>query len=160
MTDVDAGMPEASARMSAAGPRTRSDKVSFFNLSEIGESVFAVRKDAPTELVSTFAALVNHEDPEGYSLGFARYAPNTIIPRHRHNRDQIVLVLEGSLRQGSRVLGPGCGYYTPAGMAYTVSIGPEGCCFVEFRHSRLDDVTTEMLAPWPQDYQRPSNARA
>jgi len=50
------------------------------------------------------------------------------------------------------VLGPGCGYYTPAGTAYALQIGPDGCSYVEFRHKRLDDVGTEMLAEWPEDY--------
>jgi hypothetical protein len=65
----------------------------------------------------------------------------------------VVLVVEGSVRQGGRVLGPGSGYYTPAGAAYALQVGPEGCSYVEFRHTRLDDVGTEMLSEWPQDYE-------
>jgi hypothetical protein len=152
-SEFDREMSDVSARLKGAGPRTSSDKTAFFSKTEIGETVFAVSKADPSQVVNTFAALLNHSDEGGYSLGFARYAPNTVIPRHRHDCDQVVLVLEGSMSQGNRVLGPGCGYYTPAGRAYALAVGSEGCCYVEFRHRRLDDVGTEMLVQWPEDYQ-------
>lgn len=61
------------------------------------------------------------------------FQPNFVVPRHHHDTDQIVLVLEGNLKQGNRELGPGDGYFTPAGTTYSVSAGEEGCRFVEFR---------------------------
>ena len=150
--EFDPAMSEVSGRLKGAGPRTASNKTSFFSLEDIGETVFTVSKADPDRVLTTFAALLNHSNEGGYSLGFARYAPNTVIPRHRHDCDQVVLILEGSARQGNRVLGPGSGYFTPAGKAYSLQMGPEGCAYVEFRHTRLDDVGTEMLEDWPDDY--------
>jgi quercetin dioxygenase-like cupin family protein len=82
-------------------------------------------------------ALVNHTDPNGYSLISVRYPPNTKVPRHSHDTAQIVVVLEGELRQGSRRLTTGCGYYTPANAAYVVSTGGEGAHVLEFRHNPM-----------------------
>src|ERR1700757_3881080 len=115
--EFDPHMSDVSARLKTAGPRTTSSKASFFSLEEIGEQVFAVNKDNPNQVLNHFTALLNHSDEGEYSLGWARWAPNTVIPRHRHSCDQVVLVVEGSVRQGNRVLSRGSGYFTPAGAA-------------------------------------------
>jgi len=100
--EPDASMSEVSARLKNSGPRTTSSKMSFFSLEDIGETVFTVSRANPDHVLTRFAALLNHADEGGYSLGHARYSPNTVIPRHRHDCDQVVLVLEGSIKQGNR----------------------------------------------------------
>jgi quercetin dioxygenase-like cupin family protein len=85
--------------------------------------------------------LLNQTDANGYSLQGVKYPPNAYIPRHRHDVDQVVLVLEGELRQGNRIVNAGSGYFTPAGDAYAVKAGPEGVHLVEFRHAGLNFST-------------------
>ena len=87
-----------------------------------------------------------------FNLLRIKFAPNFLIPRHYHNIDQLVFVLKGEARQGSRVFHPGDGWSTPAGQTYSVSAGPEGCETVEIRTQPLEDLTTnwveENLARW------------
>src|SRR4051794_16410546 len=51
--------------------------------------------------------LLNQTDAAGYSLLGVRYPPHAYIPRHRHDADQVVLVLEGELYQGNKVVRAG-----------------------------------------------------
>jgi quercetin dioxygenase-like cupin family protein len=88
--------------------------------------------------MTSLKALVNPSDGSGCSLQAVRYQPNSVVPRHSHSVAQIVFVLEGEARQGNRVFGPGCGYYTPAGSVYSVQAGPDGVTLIEFRPTPLD----------------------
>jgi quercetin dioxygenase-like cupin family protein len=88
----------------------------------------------------------------GLSLLGVRYGPNAVVDRHKHDVAQIVVVLEGEIRQGRKVFRPGAGYYTPPGMPYKIVAGPEGARLVEFRASPLnfrtewlDDVTVDAV---------------
>jgi len=81
--------------------------------------------------------LLNQTDANGYSLQGVKYPPHAYIPRHHHDADQVVFVLEGELSQGNKVVKAGSGYYTPAGNAYAVKAGAEGVRLIEFRHSPL-----------------------
>ncbi len=76
-----------------------------------------------------------YADPEGdgVSLGVYVFPPNFSLPRHWHDCDQIVFVLEGSVSIGNRQLRPGEGYYTRAGATYSFTAGPRGARFMEFR---------------------------
>jgi quercetin dioxygenase-like cupin family protein len=76
-----------------------------------------------------------YADPEndGVSLGVYAFPPNFSLPRHWHDCDQIVYVLEGSVSIGNRQLRPGEGYYTRAGATYSFTAGPRGARFMEFR---------------------------
>ncbi|HKE75641.1 MAG TPA: cupin domain-containing protein [Acidimicrobiales bacterium] len=124
--------------MQSAGPLTTSDKVTFFDLEAMPVLPVMTEDTAdPESAMIKIQAPVNHSDPSGYSLLCVRYAPGAVVPRHRHDVAQVVLVLDGELWQGNRRFGPGAGYFTPAGSAYTVKAGPEGVRLVEFRHSPL-----------------------
>jgi len=90
--------------------------------------------------------LLNQTDDNGYSLQAVKYPAHAYIPRHHHGVDQVVLVLEGELYQGKKVVRAGSGYFTPAGHPYAVKAGPEGVRLVEFRHSPLN-FSTE----WDED---------
>jgi hypothetical protein len=69
-----------------------------------------------------------------------RFAPNFIIPRHHHNLDQLVLVLEGRARQGRRWFEPGEGYFTRAMVPYSTAAGPEGCRVLEIRKDPIETL--------------------
>ena len=70
---------------------------------------------------------------DGISLGVYTFPPNFSFPRHWHDCDQIVFVLEGSVSTGNKQLRPGEGYYTRAGATYSFTAGPRGVRFMEFR---------------------------
>lgn len=80
-----------------------------------------------------YQPLVVRPDDNGLSMIAYRFAPNTLLPRHWHDTPQIILVLEGELHLGNRVLGPGAGYFTEPEQVYSSKAGPEGCRIVEFR---------------------------
>jgi quercetin dioxygenase-like cupin family protein len=69
----------------------------------------------------------------GVSLGVYSFPAGFSLPRHWHDCDQIVFVLEGSMSTGNRTLRPGEGYYTRAGARYAFTAGPRGVRFMEFR---------------------------
>ena len=67
-------------------------------------------------------AKVHHTGEEGGLQYFqVRLPPNGVIPQHAHDEDEIVVVQEGSLRLGRRVLGPGSSVYIPARTLYATS---------------------------------------
>ena len=118
----------------STGPTSDSSKWSYFK----AEKASATEIPGPEGGSGMFLqALVNHTDAEGYTLISVRYPPNTKVPRHSHDVPQVVMVLEGELRQGNRRLGPGAGYYTPAGGAYVVTAGADGAHVIEFRHNPM-----------------------
>jgi quercetin dioxygenase-like cupin family protein len=118
----------------STGPTSVSTKWSYFR-ADLSEATEIPGPDGGSGMF--LQALVNHTDPDGYTLISVRYPPNSRVPRHSHDTAQIVLVLEGELRQGNRRFTAGCGYYTPPGAAYVVSAGDEGAHIVEFRHSPM-----------------------
>jgi hypothetical protein len=69
-----------------------------------------------------------------------RFAPNFVIPRHHHNFDQMVFVVEGTARQGRREFHEGDGYFTKAYTPYTTAAGPEGCRVVEVRKDPIEEL--------------------
>ena len=145
MTTTQRSSTESEAKqaevMAKAGPQTVSTRTSFFDATKMeGFPVWADPAD-PDGPIMTIKALINHSDPDGFSLWEICYRPNAHIPRHRHDVAQVVMVLEGELYQGNRKIGPGGGYFTPANSPYAVTAGPEGVRLVEFRHSRLDFST-------------------
>jgi quercetin dioxygenase-like cupin family protein len=77
--------------------------------------------------------LLADQDNNGFSVGCYWFEPNFVMPRHKHDSDQVVLVVEGEMRQGSKVLKPGAGYFTPAGTPYGFTVGTAGCRIIEFR---------------------------
>ena len=91
-----------------------------------------------------------NQGPGGYSLVESDLAPGTRVPRHRHNLAQVALILEGSMKHGNKVLGPGDGYFTPPEGAYSFVVGPEGCRYVEFRLGAVEEITSDVLETNPE----------
>ena len=129
------------AMMRSAGPLTDPDKLSFFDLTTMPWTPVVTGRepaDAVGHPMTSLKALVNPGGETGCSLQAVKYRPNAVVPRHRHDVPQIVMVLEGEARLGNRVFKPGSGYYTPADLAYAVHVGPEGATLIEFRPSPLN----------------------
>jgi hypothetical protein len=61
---------------------------------------------------------VTNPETDGLSFTIFKFAPGTLLPKHRHNVDYIEFVLAGEVHHGNRVLGPGQGVvYRAAGTA-------------------------------------------
>jgi mannose-6-phosphate isomerase-like protein (cupin superfamily) len=134
--------------MQSAGPTSTSDHWHFFDLHGLPETpVITPDQPDPAKATIFLRALVNHTDETGFSLQAVRYAPGAYIPRHHHDVAQVVLVLEGEAFLGNRRIGPGQGYYTPAGKGYSVQVGDDGVTLVEFRHSPLTIETVWLDDP-------------
>lgn len=76
-----------------------------------------------------------------------RVPPNYETVAHAHREAEIMYVLDGEMRFGSRIAGPGSSIYISAMTLYGFSTGPAGCRFLNFR-PREDTslVTREQFA--------------
>ena len=52
---------------------------------------------------------------------------------HAHEEDEIIYVLTGEMRVGSRVLGPGASVFIQGNTLYSFKAGPQGLTFLNFR---------------------------
>jgi hypothetical protein len=95
-------------------------------------------------------ALVSNPDTDGLSLTIFRFAPGTVLPRHRHDLDYIEFIVEGEVHHGNRVIGPGGGVYRAAGTPYTYTVGPKGATVADFRaHTWYRTAYVDEPADWP-----------
>jgi hypothetical protein len=70
---------------------------------------------------------------DGMSLLVMVLEPDCIIVRHVHDIACLYVVLSGEAVLGSRVVGPGGGFFVPAGQPYGYRAGPQGARVLEFR---------------------------
>jgi quercetin dioxygenase-like cupin family protein len=81
---------------------------------------------------------------ERVTLGVVELDPDSVVPEHSHENEQIGLVLEGSLvfriGEESRELAPGGMYVIPSHTPHEVQTGPEGAVVV--------DVFAPVRADW------------
>jgi|HubBroStandDraft_5_1064220.scaffolds.fasta_scaffold102934_2 hypothetical protein len=94
--------------------------------------------------------MVSNPDHDGLSLTVFKFAPGTVLPRHRHNVEYIEFVLEGEVHHGNRVIGAGEGVYRSGDTPYTFTVGPQGATIADFRGHTW--YTTEYADPpeeWP-----------
>jgi quercetin dioxygenase-like cupin family protein len=81
---------------------------------------------------------------ERVTLGVVELDPDSVVPEHSHENEQVGLVLEGSLvfriGEESRELAPGAMYVIPANTPHDVQTGPEGAVVV--------DVFAPVRADW------------
>jgi hypothetical protein len=119
--------------MQSAGPMTSCHEFSFFDIYAMPEATVSEEM--------TIQALVNHAEPEGQSMLMVRHASANYTRTHSHDVDQIVVVLEGAIRQGNRTFTPGTGFFTPKGKKYNLRAGAEGTVRVEWRPSPLQFAT-------------------
>jgi quercetin dioxygenase-like cupin family protein len=84
---------------------------------------------------------------DGYSIVHFRVEPACILPTHSHNVDCLYYVLSGSAVMGTRVLGPGSGFFVPANKRYGYQAGPDGVEVLEFRHATSFDMNITESSP-------------
>jgi len=92
------------------------------------------------------------------TLGLIELDPDTSVPEHNHENEQLGIVIEGSLRfrigEETSDLLPGDMWCIPAHVPHTVEAGPEGAVLVEaFAPPRDDWHALESHEPsrarWP-----------
>jgi quercetin dioxygenase-like cupin family protein len=85
-------------------------------------------------------------------------APNTVVPEHAHDNEQVGVLVSGSLAfrigDDERELAVGATWCIPPSVPHAVSVGPEGAVVVEvFVPGRGDWGALERLEPsqpaWP-----------
>lgn len=95
---------------------------------------------------------------ERITLGVVELEPDSVVPEHRHENEQLGIVLSGSLtfRVGdeSRDLGPGGTWRIPANTPHEVTTGPDGAVVIDvFAPTRDDWSAFEARDPraprWP-----------
>jgi hypothetical protein len=59
--------------------------------------------------------------------------PDLELASHAHDTDEIIVVVEGELRFGSRVCPAGTSILVPGDTLYSVRSGPDGARFLNFR---------------------------
>lgn len=110
------------------------------SLRRIGDIVSAElgERFAPGELDSQYRS--HHPGSEDRLQLFEVRAPaDAQFEAHSHDEDEIILVVEGELRAGSHVVGPGGSMYVSGGTVYSFRAGPAGLRFFNFR-PRLDST--------------------
>jgi unsaturated pyranuronate lyase len=97
---------------------------------------------------------------ERLTLGVVELDPGSVVPEHRHDNEQLGMVLQGSLRfrvgDETRDLGPGGTWRITANTPHEVEAGPEGAVVIDvFNPIRQDWKTLERLETrpprWPTD---------
>lgn len=74
---------------------------------------------------------------------------------HTHSADEIIYVLEGNMRLGRRLLGPGTSLCIGGGTRYAQSAGPGGCTFLNYRR---DTSEQQYFGPGEPDHLLPETA--
>lgn len=59
---------------------------------------------------------------------------------HSHSEDEIIFVLDGDIRLGERLYGPGTAVAIAADTLYSFTAGPQGLHFANFRAARPGDI--------------------
>jgi quercetin dioxygenase-like cupin family protein len=104
---------------------------------------FADLSDLPLRQIWQSAA-VRTIDGERLTLGVVELDANALVPEHRHDHEQLGMVIQGSLefRVGdeTRQLGPGGTWRIPSNVPHEVKVGPDGA------------VVIDVFAPVRQDW--------
>lgn len=80
---------------------------------------------------------------ERVTLAVVELAPDAIVPGHRHENEQLGMVITGSVTftigDETRQLGPGGTWRIPSDTPHGVSVGPEGAVVIDvFAPTRTD----------------------
>lgn len=93
-----------------------------------------------SEAASRLTVPFRQEGAGGFSLVDIEFEPGYLLPRHSHSVDCLYYVVSGSIVMGQRTLGPGDGFFLPAGQPYAYHAGPAGVKLLEFRHAAEFDM--------------------
>jgi quercetin dioxygenase-like cupin family protein len=111
---------------------------------------------AVIQVWDTVAARAVHGERQ--SLAVIELDPNALVPEHRHENEQLGMVITGSLEfrieDETRQLGPGETWKIPANVPHEVTAGPEGAVVIDvFAPVRADWEALEQSPPreprWP-----------
>ena len=104
----------------------------------------------------TVAARAIHGERQ--SLAVVELDPNAVVPEHRHENEQLGMVISGSLEfrigEETRELGPGETWTIPSNVPHEVTAGPEGAVVIDvFAPVRADwrslDLAETREPRWP-----------
>jgi quercetin dioxygenase-like cupin family protein len=93
-------------------------------------------------------------DGERLTLALVELAPDAIVPGHRHENEQMGMVITGAVTftigDEVRELGPGGTWRIPSDTPHQVSVGPAGAVVVDiFAPTRLDWDALPSRPPLP-----------
>jgi quercetin dioxygenase-like cupin family protein len=82
-------------------------------------------------------------DGERITFALVELAPDSIVPGHRHENEQLGMVITGdvvfTIGDESRALGPGGTWRIPSNTHHQVSVGPAGAVVIDiFAPTRAD----------------------
>jgi len=156
------GKPDFASLASKVGGRTDAAKgLIFFDFSGVPWTALHMEPDGggqfPQSVVEGIDLPAYFEGMELQVLDFGsfnilntRIPPGFKVPRHYHNMDQLVFVLEGSSVQGNKSMGRGEGYFTKAEQPYSITAGPDGLTWMEIRSESLANLQTIWLDTDPK----------
>src|SRR5689334_3783877 len=88
---------------------------------------------APTPIWEGVIARAIHG--ERLTLGVVELAPGAVVPEHRHDNEQLGLVIQGSVRftvgDETRELGPGGTWRIPSNVPHGCVAGPDGAVVLD-----------------------------
>ena len=99
--------------------RVAEDSVRHHTALDAGQGVWH-------KLLPGIERKVLHEQ-EGVMSYLLRFAPGAVLPAHRHPVDEECVVLEGTIRIGTLVLGPGGYHRVPRDVLDADSTTDDGC---------------------------------
>jgi quercetin dioxygenase-like cupin family protein len=93
---------------------------------------------------------------ERITMAVVELDPDSVVPEHRHENEQLGICLRGSLRfrigDETRELGPGGTWRIPSNTPHEVETGPEGAVVI--------DLFAPIRADWEQfEHQEPRTPR-
>jgi quercetin dioxygenase-like cupin family protein len=97
-------------------------------------------------------------DGERVGLAVVELDPDTVVPEHRHDNEQLGMVLRGTVRfrvgEETRTLEPGGTWQIPPNVPHEVQVGPDGAVVIDvFAPVREDWQSLERLGArtpaWP-----------
>lgn len=96
---------------------------------------------------------------ERITLAVVELGPNAMVPEHRHEAEQMGILIEGSVTftidGETRDLGPGGTWRILSNRSHTVQAGPDGAVVIDvFTPIRADWERYELLAPGPPVWPR------
>lgn len=100
---------------------------------------------ATVPVIDVWGETIRARRIEGERITFAlvELAPNGQVPEHRHEAEQVGMVIQGivtfTIEDETRELGPGGTWCIPSGAAHHVAVGPQGAVVIDiFSPARRD----------------------
>lgn len=91
--------------------------------------------DAPVIDVWGEAVRARRVQGERVTLALVELAPNALVPGHRHDNEQLGMVISGhvtfTIGDETRDLGPGGTWRIPSDTPHHVAVGPEGAVVID-----------------------------